>query len=99
MNEQLKKRDILLRMRKHGYTLKDADIVLDDVLKVITEALAEGDTVFLQGFGIFSVWDRPSHDMIDLRTGEHRMTRPTRAVKFKPGRGLKRAVQEGIVRK
>ena len=59
---------------------------------VITEALTRGDSVSLVGFGIFSVSERAGRVGRNPRTGESIAIAPSRAPKFKAGKGLKDAV-------
>ena len=41
----LKRNDIIERLTTNGYTKKDAGIILDDVVKILTEAMVNGETV------------------------------------------------------
>ena len=63
------------------------------------EALASGESVQIYGFGTFAVRDSAPRESVDYQTQE-RITIPGhKAPKFTPGKLLKAAVREGIVRK
>lgn len=94
----LKKNDMIERLRGKGYTKKDANIVIDDVFAMITEALAKGDSVMIHGFGTFEVRECAPRETVDYQSHE-RITIPAyKAPKFTAGNSLKRAIKEGFVR-
>ncbi len=66
---------------------------VEAVLSGITGALKNGDSVSLVGFGTFSVVQRAARTARNPRTGETIHVGPSRAPKFKPGKGLKDAVK------
>ena len=41
--------------QKKGISLKEAEVALDGVLEAITDALHQGESVLLVGFGTFAV--------------------------------------------
>ncbi len=65
---------------------------VDAVLGAIQEALKEGDTVGLVGFGTFAVTERAARTGRNPRTGDEIEIPAARLPKFKPGKGLKDAV-------
>ncbi len=65
---------------------------VDAVFDAITNALSNGDSVSLIGFGTFSVSDRAARAGRNPRTGETINIAATRLPKFKAGKGLKDAV-------
>lgn len=75
-----------------GLSKKDANSAIDAVFGSISDALANGDTVSLIGFGTFSVSARPARSGRNPRTGETIKIAATTVPKFKPGKGLKDAV-------
>ena len=94
----MNREEIIDRLAKKGYTKKSANLIIDDVVRVITEALVEGEEVQLHGFGTFYVRNMAPRDTNDLLSGE-RITIPGHNLpKFVPGRTLKRWVREGIIR-
>ena len=94
----LKRADIINRLAQKGYTKRDSETVIDDVFSVITEALANGESVQVFGFGTFKVKERAPRDTVDFN--RDKITIPSyKAPKFTAGEFLKRAVKEGYVRK
>lgn len=94
----MNKSDFIERLAQKGYTKKSASDVVDDVLNTISEVLADGETIQFYGFGTFSVRESAEREAVDFQTKE-RITIPGhKAPKFVPGKLLKRAVKEGILR-
>ena len=72
---------------------KKASEAVEAVLDSITEALSQGDSVNLTGFGKFSVAERGPRQGVNPRTRE-RITIPGgRVPKFSAGAGLKSQVK------
>ena len=94
----LKKDDLIDRFVELGYTKSAAAIVIDDFKKILTEALVQGESVQLHGFGTFSVKDHVEREVLDLKTHEMITVPAYKAPKFTAGMLLKRAVKEGFVR-
>ncbi len=78
--------------RAAGLTPDQARAALDAVLDGITEGLAEGRTVRLTGFGAFVPADRPEREGRHPATGARLVHPATRTVRFRPGEGLKSAL-------
>lgn len=94
----LKRSDIVDRLANKGYTKKSANLIIDDVMRTIAEALVEGEDIQFHGFGTFYVKDVAAREATDLNS-KQRITIPGhRAPKFTPGEPLKRWVREGIIR-
>ena len=93
----LKKKVLVDRLAKKGYTKKDAGIILDDVAMVIAESLVNGDDVCLHGFGTFSTRTTVAHETRAIHTGEMMHIPAIKTVKFVPGKFLKRSVREGRI--
>jgi len=70
----------------------DATKAVDSVFDAITEALKSGTEVRLVGFGTFAVTERAESEGRNPRTGEKIKIPASRLPKFKPGKGLKDAV-------
>ena len=66
--------------------------VLDVVLATIAAGLKAKQEVRLLGFGTFSTSQRKATTGRNLRTGEEIMIPASTTVRFKPGKGLKDAV-------
>ncbi|MBE7217394.1 MAG: HU family DNA-binding protein [Caulobacteraceae bacterium] len=72
---------------------KAAGKALDAFTDCVTAALKEGADVRIVGFGNFVAVDRPAGTARNPRTGETVQRAASKAVKFRPGEGLKSAVQ------
>lgn len=94
----MNKNDFVARMAQQGYTKKDAECIVNDVIRTISEALVEGESVQFYGFGTFSVRESAAREFVDFRTKERITVPGHKAPKFVPGKLLRRAVKEGIIR-
>ena len=75
-----------------GLSRTDSARAVETMLEVITSALKRGDEVRLVGFGNFSVTRRKASTGRNPRTGEPMKINDSTQPKFKPGKGLKDAV-------
>lgn len=73
-------------------TKSDVTEVLNATLEMIQEALSEGETIDLYGFGKFSITERAARKGRNPATGESIQIAASKAVKFKPAKALKDAV-------
>lgn len=65
---------------------------LDATLEAVTSALQKGDSVSLVGFGTFAVKERAARTGRNPKTGEEIQIAAAKVPSFKPGKGLKDAV-------
>ncbi len=65
---------------------------LDALIDAVSEALQQGDSVSLVGFGTFSVKDRAERQGRNPKTNEPITIKAARVPSFKAGKGLKDAV-------
>ncbi|MBE0507059.1 MAG: HU family DNA-binding protein [Marinospirillum sp.] len=65
---------------------------LDAVLDTVTTALQKGDSVSLVGFGTFTVKERAARTGRNPQTGAEIQIAAAKVPSFKPGKGLKDAV-------
>ena len=77
-----------------GASKKHSEEALTVALDLITEALAEGENVQLVGFGSFEVRERAPRIGRNPRTKEEVTIPASKAVQFKSGKVLKRAVAQ-----
>lgn len=77
-----------------NFTKKDTAVCVDAILDVITNALAEGDSVSIVGFGKFSVSERAARVGRNPQTGEEIKIAARKAPKFSAGKALKDIVNE-----
>ena len=71
---------------------KSADGAIKAVFSALSTSLAQGDDMSLAGFGAFSVTDRAARQGRNPQTGEAVQIAASKAVKFKPAKALKDAV-------
>ena len=75
-----------------GISRSEAARAVDATFGVIADALKDGVDVRLTGFGIFGVADRAARKGRNPRTGDPVEIAASRQIRFKPGKGLKDAV-------
>ncbi len=75
-----------------GFTKADAAKAVDAVVETVTEALKDGDSISLVGFGTFSVKRREARTGRNPRTGEAIQIAASNIPSFKAGKSLKDAV-------
>ena len=92
------KTEFIAKLATKGYTKKDSEAILNDVLDTITEAMVEGESIQLYGFGTFSVRESAERETINFQTKERIRIPCHKAPRFTPGKLLRRAVKEGIIR-
>lgn len=69
-------------------TKKDAELVVDLVIHIITEALVKGEKVDLRGFGSFQVSGKKERQGRNPRTGETLTIAARNVAVFKPSKEL-----------
>ena len=72
----------------------DAGRSLDALIKTIETTLKTGDSISLVGFGNFAVKDRAERTGRNPQTGQEITIAAARTPSFKPGKGLKDAVNK-----
>lgn len=77
---------------KSGLNRNQAKEALDSVLAAITDSMKEGSEVRIVGFGNFVPVERPEGMARNPRTGEQVKRPASKTVKFRPGEGLKGAL-------
>ena len=78
-------------------TLTTATKAAEGVIRVIKEALAKGEYVALRGFGTLAVVDCAEKTARNITTGEPIIVPAHKAVKFKPSKELKEAINNGTL--
>lgn len=87
---EITKKDVVnLVKAKTDLSAKTTGEVVDALLEVITEALADGDSVRFTGFGTFSVTERAARTGKNPRNGEMIEIAASKSVSFKAGKSLK----------
>lgn len=72
----------------------DASRAVDATIESIIKALAQGDSVAIAGFGIFSVKQRAARTGRDPRTGGVLQIPAATVAGFKPAKAVKDAINE-----
>lgn len=75
-----------------GFTKSDAGDMVDEVLKLIEEALLEGEKVKISGFGNFVVRHKSARRGRNPQTGESIILSQRRVLTFKPSQRLREAL-------
>jgi len=88
----MNKGDLINEVAKALDSKKDAQIAVESVLSSMTEALTNGETITLIGFGTFKISERKARKGRNPQTGEEINIDAKNVVKFLPGKSLKEAV-------
>ncbi|MEK0083475.1 HU family DNA-binding protein [Benzoatithermus flavus] len=75
-----------------GMKKTEASKAVAAVLHGIQNALKQNGKVAIAGFGTFEVVDRPEREGRNPQTGQTIKIAASKAVKFKPGKGLRDAI-------
>ena len=87
------KADLITKIaEKSELSKKDSEKALNAVIAAVTDALVEGDTVQLTGFGTFEVRDKKEKEAINPRTKKKIIVPARKSPAFKAGKALKDAV-------
>lgn len=70
-------------------TLSTAFKAVDGVIRIIKENLANGNDIFLRGFGTLAVVECKERNAVNFATKEPIVIPAHKSVKFKPGKELK----------
>jgi DNA-binding protein HU-beta len=89
----MNKSELIAAIAEHANLTKaDTSRALDGLLKIIETTLASGNSVALVGFGSFEVKARAERKGRNPQTGEEITIAAAKIPSFKPGKGLKDAV-------
>ena len=79
-------------------TSRDVDLAVHSIIEIMSDSLAEGERIEIRGFGTFSNHYRKPRTVRNPKTGEIGIFKPGKYVPhFKPGKDLKRRVDESRV--
>ena len=73
-------------------TQRDTEFAVKTILDAMSDALARGHRIEIRGFGSFSINRRPPRVGRNPRSGEQVVVPEKRVPHFKPGKGLREAV-------
>ena len=89
----MNKSELINAIAEQGNLSKaDAGRSLDGLIKTIETTLKAGDSITLVGFGTFAVKDRAERTGRNPQTGQEITIAAAKVPSFKPGKGLKDAV-------
>ena len=77
-------------------TKKDSEVIVDEVLDSLIEALNRGEKIELRGFGSFRVRQRLARRGRNPKTGEAVDIPAKRVPYFKPGKELKELINQPL---
>lgn len=91
---KMNKKDLVQNIMMNNPTLtkKSVDEIVNSVFDNIVEALSNGETVDVFGFGKFEVTERGERDGINPATKEKIRIKASKNVKFRPSKSLKEKV-------
>ncbi|NIY73085.1 integration host factor subunit alpha [Marivivens donghaensis] len=78
-----------------GLSRNDSAELVESVLKHISDALVEGETVKISSFGTFTVRDKAERVGRNPKTGEPKVISPRRVLTFRPSHLMKDRVSDG----
>ncbi len=89
----MNKSELIDAVAEHaGLSKADTTKAINSFVETLTDAMTRGDDVVLVGFGTFSVKDRAARTGRNPKTGEALQIAASKVPSFKPGKGLKDAV-------
>ena len=89
----MNKSELITAIAEHANLTKaDAGRALDGLTETIEATLKAGDSITLVGFGTFAVKDRAERTGRNPQTGQEITIAAVKVPSFKPGKGLKDAV-------
>jgi DNA-binding protein HU-beta len=73
-------------------TLAQAEAAYEGLFNILAETLKKGDSIAISGFGSFKLVQRKARKGRNPRTGEEIAIPASKAVKFTPGKSLKKSL-------
>jgi nucleoid DNA-binding protein len=91
-------KELLVEMvaNKVGQTKKEVELIIDNTVDAITDALHQDRKVTIAGFGTFKVTHRASREGINPQTKERITISAVNMPKFTAGKRLKEAVRSQV---
>jgi integration host factor subunit beta len=80
---------------KEDLTEKDASRIINHVFDGFTDTLKNGGRMEIRGFGSFTVREYDGYRGRNPKTGEPVAVKPKKGAFFKPGKELKKNVEDG----
>ena len=84
------KKDIVAEVvNRTGLSKTEAEVAVETVVETMKRSMERGERIEVRGFGVFDIRPRKTGVGRNPRTGEEVTIPPGRAVRFKPGKGLR----------
>lgn len=93
------KRDLVDRICAEGFSVKESDGIIEDVLGLMKRTLASGEDVKIHGFGNFVVKGKSSRFGRNPSTGEVMEIRARKRLTFKPSRILRDLINGEVAKR
>lgn len=91
------KRDLVMQVaHKLGVTQHEVSNTIQELLDTVSETLSEGNRLEIRNFGVFELKERDARIGRNPKTGVKVPIPAKRTATFKPGKALKKWVQEGL---
>ncbi|MEA3469320.1 MAG: HU family DNA-binding protein [Thermodesulfobacteriota bacterium] len=74
---------------------REAAAITNTIIETMTEALAQGDSIEIRGFGSFVIKNYSSYEGRNPKTGEKIQVKPKKLPFFKVGKDLREQVNKG----
>lgn len=74
---------------KAGLSLEECSANVDSLVEIMVEHLCDGDSLSLQGFGVFEVKKKNERIIVNPSSHQKMLVPPKLAVGFKPASSLK----------
>ena len=84
------KKDIVAEVvNRTGLRRTEAEVAVETMVETMKRSMERGERIEVRGFDVFDIRPRKSGVGRNPRTGEEVTIPPGRAVRFKPGKGLR----------
>jgi nucleoid DNA-binding protein len=92
----LTKRDLVIQVaRKLGVTQNEVSNTIQELLDTVSDTLADGNRLEIRNFGVFEIKQRDARIGRNPKTGAKVPIPAKKTASFKPGKALKKWVQDG----
>ncbi len=80
--------------RTSGLKMDDVRRLSEATARVVGDALSQGDSVYIHGFGTFETRSKAARQAVNPKSGERMVTPAKNAVKFTVGKTFKEKVKQ-----
>ncbi len=87
---RMTKKDIVAEVvNRTGLSKTEAEVAVETVVETMKRSMERGERIEVRGFGVFDIRPRKTRVGRNPRTGKEVIIPPGKAVRFKPGKGLR----------